>query len=101
MNNPTIQFNFLESISLGERTRLKRFLAALFRKEKTPLSELQYIFCSDDYLLDINWQFLQHDYYTDIVTFNLAEKGQAISGEIYISIHRVKENAKDFGSSVR
>jgi len=101
MNNPTIQFNFLKPISLGERTGLKRFLASLFRKEKIPMAELRYIFCSDDYLLEINRQFLQHDYYTDIITFNLAEKGHPINGEIYISVDRVRENARDFASPVR
>jgi len=101
MNNPPIQFNFLEPISLVDRNRLKRFLVALFKRERKPLAELQYIFCSDPYLLDINRQFLQHDYYTDIITFNLAEKGQPTQGEIYISVDRVKDNAQNFDSSLR
>lgn len=101
MNNPSIQFNFLEPISLTERTRLKRFLIALFKRERKPLAELQYIFCSDPYLLEINRQFLQHDYYTDIITFNLAEKGQPISGEIYISVDRVRDNALNFDSPLK
>ena len=100
MNNPSIQFNFLESISLTNRGRLKRFLVALFQKEKKPLTELQYIFCSDPYLLDINRQFLHHDFYTDIITFDLADKGQPIQGEIYISVDRVRDNAGTFGSTI-
>lgn len=100
MNNPTIQFNFLEPTPLRERTRLKRFLASLFKKEKKRLAELQYIFCSDEYLLQINRQFLRHDYYTDIITFDLSEKGQPINAEIYISIDRVRDNAWKFGSPV-
>jgi rRNA maturation RNase YbeY len=100
MNNPIIQFNFLESISLKDRTRLRRFIISLFKKERKPLAELQYIFCSDDYLLEINRQFLHHDYYTDIITFDLAEKGQPTSGEVYISVDRVRDNATQFGSAV-
>jgi rRNA maturation RNase YbeY len=101
MTIPTIQFNFLEPIDLRDRTRLKRFLASLFKKEGKQLDELQYIFCSDDYLLDINRQYLYHDFYTDIITFDLSEKGQSINAEIYISVDRVRENAREFGSSLR
>ena len=101
MNNPTIQFNFLEPISLAERTRLKQFIILLFKREKAPLAEIQYIFCSDQYLLAINRQFLQHDYYTDIITFDLSEPGQPINAEIYISVDRVRENAREFKSSVK
>lgn len=56
------------------------------------MSKLRFIFCSDAYLLEINRQYLQHDYYTDIITFDLGEAGN-IDGEIYISVERVKENA--------
>jgi rRNA maturation RNase YbeY len=84
-----------------DRTRLKRFLVALFKRERKPLAELQYIFCSDPYLLDINRQFLHHDFYTDIITFNLAEKGQPTQGEIYISVDRVRDNAQNFDSSLK
>ena len=101
MNNPSIRFNFLEPISLTERTRLKRFLIALFKRERKSLAELQYIFCSDPYLLEINHQFLQHDFYTDIITFELAERGQPTCGEIYISVDRVRDNAQNFDSSLK
>jgi len=101
MNNPSIQFNFLEPISLAERTRLKRFLVTLFKRERKALAELQYVFCSDPYLLEINRQFLHHDFYTDIITFDLSEKGQPTSGEIYISVDRVRDNAQNFDSSLK
>ena len=101
MNNPTIQFNFLEAVSLTDRTRLKRFIATLFKKEKKVLAELNYIFCSDEYLLEMNRQFLHHDYYTDIITFDLSEPGHSINAEIYISVDRVKDNAAQFGASVK
>jgi probable rRNA maturation factor len=100
MNNPSIRFNFLESISLPDRIRLKRFLVTIFKKEKKSLAELQYVFCSDPYLLEINRQFLHHDFYTDIVTFNLAEKDQPTLGEIYISIDRVRDNARTFNTTI-
>ena len=96
----SIYFSFPADISLRERTRLKTFLTALFRREKTSLAELQYVFCSDAYLLDINRQYLKHDYYTDIITFDLSDPGLPINGEIYISVDRVRENAREFNSSV-
>ena len=107
MTIPTIQFNFLQPITLRDRTRLKQFLVSLFKKEGKSLGELQYIFCSDDYLLDINRQYLNHDYYTDIITFDLsdtfglADGGHSINAEIYISVDRVRDNAQEFGSSLR
>ena len=101
MTIPTIQFNFLEPLDLRDRNRLKKFLASLFKKEGKPLAELQYIFCSDDYLLAINRHYLSHDYYTDIITFDLSEKGQPINAEIYISVDRVRENAREFESSLK
>jgi probable rRNA maturation factor len=101
MTIPIIQFNFLEPITLKDRTRLKKFLLTLFKKEKEKLAELQYIFCSDEYLLAINKQYLGHDYYTDIITFDLSAKNQSINAEIYISVDRVKENADEFGNSFK
>jgi rRNA maturation RNase YbeY len=81
------------------RTALKTFLLQLFKREKKSLEQLNYIFCTDEYLLEINRSFLQHDYYTDIISFELADKKQASQGEIYISIDRVKENAREIGES--
>jgi rRNA maturation RNase YbeY len=99
--NARIQFHFIQPVSLEERTRLKQFIVTLFQKEKKKLAELQYIFCSDPYLLEINRQFLQHDFYTDIITFPLSDPGQPISGEIYISVDRVRDNTREFGSSLK
>jgi probable rRNA maturation factor len=99
--NAKIQFHILQPVSLKERARLKLFIIDLFRREKKPLAELSFIFCSDQYLLEINRQFLQHDFYTDIITFPLSDPGQPISGEIYISVDRVRENAAAFGSSLK
>lgn len=96
-----IQFNFLEPIDLRDRSRLKKFLISLFKKEGKGLNELQYIFCSDRYLLEINRQYLNHDYYTDIITFDLSERNQPINAEIYISVDRIRENAGDYNSTLK
>jgi rRNA maturation RNase YbeY len=102
-SKPSIRFAFLEggSFTLTERNALKAFIISLFKKEKTAISDLQYIFCSDDYLLEINKQYLQHDYYTDIITFGLSGPGQPVEGEIYISVDRVRDNAANFGSTFK
>jgi rRNA maturation RNase YbeY len=90
----SIQFHFLHSnAGPRDRQKLKAFILSIFKKERTSLNTLTYIFCSDTYLLKINQQFLQHNYYTDIVSFNLAARNAAIEGEIYISLDRVRENA--------
>ncbi|MEP6749426.1 MAG: rRNA maturation RNase YbeY [Bacteroidota bacterium] len=68
---------------------------SICKREKTGIASLNYIFCSDKYLLEINKSFLQHDYYTDIITFNLAAKNTPVEGEIYISLDRVRENSKE------
>ncbi len=86
--------------SLQSRSELKAFIESLFKKEKKKLASINYIFCSDKRLLEINRQFLQHDYYTDIITFDLSET-DAIQAEIYISIDRVKDNAKTEGVSFK
>jgi len=90
----SIEFHFMyPSAHPRQRRRLRSFLLELLRKEQTPVSSLSYIFCDDKFLLSINKQFLQHDYYTDIISFNLADKGLPVEGEIYISVERVKDNA--------
>ncbi|WP_142684540.1 rRNA maturation RNase YbeY [Chitinophaga polysaccharea] len=81
---------------LKGKRKLKLFLNDLFAAEGQGLQSLHYIFCSDTYLLEINRQFLQHDTYTDIVTFEMGEDPDITEGEIYISIDRVLENAEKF-----
>lgn len=82
-----------KSVSLRDRTRLKAFIKTLFKREGKKLDSVNYIFCSDKRILEINRQFLNHDYYTDIITFDLSESAQ-ITAEIYISLDRVRDNAK-------
>jgi probable rRNA maturation factor len=95
-STPLIQFHFLLAVSFTQRTLVKEVIRDLFKKEKTKLEQLQYIFCSDEYLLEINKEHLQHNYYTDIITFDLSENPNAVIGEIYISIDRVKDNAQTY-----
>ena len=67
----------------------------LFKKEGSMLRSLNVIFCTDDALLVINRDFLNHDYYTDIITFPINKDKSSVEAELYISIDRVKENAKE------
>ena len=97
-----IKFFFQDvKISISGRNKLKLFIVSVFRREKKPLRSLNYVFCSDEHLLEINRRFLIHDYFTDIISFNLAEKGVPVEGEIYISVDRVKDNAKRMGLTVK
>ena len=80
---------------------LKQFIELLFKKEKKGLYELTYVFCSDEYLLGINEDFLKHDFYTDIITFDLSENNKQTIGETYISIDRIKDNAKTMNTSIK
>ena len=92
---PSIRFFFPRQTSLANRGPLKSFIQKLIRKEGKKLGGLNYVFCSDKELLKINQDFLQHDYYTDIITFGLSEPNLPIEAEVYISIDRVKDNAKN------
>ena len=83
---------------LKQRNRLKSFLASTAESSKRPLGSLNIIFCCDEHLLGINRDFLQHDYYTDIITFDLSASSKApLEAELYISVDRVKENATNLG----
>jgi rRNA maturation RNase YbeY len=74
--------------------KLKNWVKQVVLKEKNSLKELNFIFCNDEYLHKINIEYLQHDTYTDIITFDNADKKNNIEGDIFISIERVKENAQ-------
>ena len=95
------RFCILKNISLSNRTRLKAFLAKLSLEEKTKIESLTIIFCSNQYLLDINKRFLKHDYYTDIITFDLTPVGnKEKTAEIYISTDQIRKNAVDFNTTI-
>ena len=73
------------------------WLRKVAEKENCRLGDINIIFCSDPYLLNINLQYLGHDYYTDIITFDYSEK-PVVSGDLFISIDSVRENASFYGS---
>ena len=85
--------------TLGNRVALKSFIEKRVKKEGLAIESLNYVFCSDKYLLQINKQFLNHNYYTDIISFDLSEEPGKLIGEVYISVDRVKDNAKIHGTS--
>ena len=89
----SIHFNFAEIDEFSlQRRNIKDWIKNCTVNEKRKLGDIQYIFCSDDYLLKINKQFLNHDYLTDIVTFDYDEK-DIISGDVFISVDRITENS--------
>ena len=83
------------TVPLQNRKRLKKMLVEIISFNSLRLESLSFIFCSDEFLLSINQQFLQHDFYTDIITFDMSETKGLVNGEIYISIDRVNENAME------
>lgn len=86
-----IQF-FYENLPESVNTDYTRWLKDIIVSEGKKLGEINYIFCDDDYLLKVNQDYLQHDYYTDIITFDYV-KGKTISGEIFVSLQRISDNA--------
>ena len=99
MNDTELSF-FVEdlefSLPLAE-SQLTRWLSALAAQHNHSLGALNYIFCSDEYLHGINVEYLDHDTYTDIITFDGSEEEGLLEGDIFISIERVQENASSFG----
>ena len=79
---------------LPEKLRRKRWLKSLATTAGYRIQELNYVFCSDEYLFQMNVDYLNHDTYTDIITFDNSEKEYDLEGDIFISIDRVRENAK-------
>ena len=98
----SISFNKADkNTTLAKRSVLKAFIEKAIKKEGLHIETLQYIFCSDKYILGINKSYLQHDYYTDIISFDLSETKGKLIGEVYISIDRVKDNAKTHKTSLK
>lgn len=94
---PEITF-FAEDIDfeLENQDPIKAWIAQTIEAEGAELGELNYIFCTDEYLHQINVEYLDHDTYTDIITFDNAEIEGIIEGDIFISIERVRENATEY-----
>lgn len=86
-----IQF-FYENLPETVNTEYTKWLKDIILSEGKKLGEINYIFCDDEYLLKVNQDYLQHDYYTDIITFDYV-RGKTISGEIFVSLQRISDNA--------
>jgi rRNA maturation RNase YbeY len=101
-SSPKVNF-FSEGVksNINDRKALKGFIELIFKKEKKSLGSINYIFCTDRALRKINKDYLNHDYFTDIITFHLSEPDKPIVSEVYISIDRIKENSKDLGVTYR
>ncbi|QED38462.1 rRNA maturation RNase YbeY [Antarcticibacterium arcticum] len=93
-----INFYSENDFILEEQEKYGRWIEAVIASEAKKLEELSYIFCDDDYLLNLNEEFLKHDTYTDIITFDYSV-GKILQGDIYISTERVKENSTEFNVS--
>lgn len=92
-----IQFHYLVSpFYLPNRNELKAYIFRLFKSKGREIDHINYIFCTDDYLYDLNVKHLNHKTYTDIITFDLSTDKTALVADIYISIDRVRENATAF-----
>ncbi len=85
---------------LKEKLNRKRWLKNIATKAGFKIKELNYVFCSDEYLYQINLEYLNHETYTDIITFDNSEKEFDLSGDIFISIDRVNENAKTHNQEI-
>lgn len=97
MPSPEIRF-FAEQIdfSLPHPRKTSRWIKLVADKENAPVGELNFIFCDDGYLHNLNLRYLQHDTYTDIITFDNSTTAGTMAGDVFISIDRVRENASKF-----
>ncbi|MFD1630103.1 rRNA maturation RNase YbeY [Pseudopedobacter beijingensis] len=95
-----LPINFFQeevNYKLADINKVRSWINETIEAEKHQLGELNFILCTDEYLLKINQEYLDHDTYTDIITFDNSEEEGWIYGDIFISIERIKENAKSFG----
>ena len=83
-------------VNLTNRRAVKQVIAFLFQNENCDLERINYIFCSDKYLLRINKEFLNHSTLTDVITFSFSATKKPLHGEVYLSMERIMENAKSF-----
>jgi len=93
-----ISFNYETDFKLEDEGKISEWISKAINSENCKEGELNYIFCSDDYLHKINVDFLNHDTLTDIISFDYSV-GKELHGDIYISVERVEDNAKDFDVS--
>ncbi|HEY9559906.1 MAG TPA: rRNA maturation RNase YbeY [Anseongella sp.] len=100
MSRETIHFFSEDSpFRLKGKTKVRQWLKSVAAAENYRIAEISYIFCSDIYLLEMNRSYLDHDTFTDIITFEHTSEQDALAGDIYISVDRFRENAEKFGVS--
>ena len=99
-----IRFFAETPFKIDDKQKLKQWIKLVVSNENKKIGDINFIFCDDEYLLAINQQYLKHDYYTDVISFDNSFNN-TISGEIYISINTVKDNAQnrsiDFTAELR
>jgi len=93
-------FNEDINYKLPQKQITRQWLKRQAEREGYAVGDLNYIFCSDEYVLQVNRDYLQHDYYTDIITFDQGEEEGKIEGDIFISVERVIDNARQLNLSV-
>ena len=93
-----ISFNYETDFLLDNETQFSDWISRVILSENKKEGDINYIFCDDEYILEINKQYLDHDYYTDIISFDYSV-GNELNGDIFVSIERVKENATDFNAT--
>jgi probable rRNA maturation factor len=97
-----INFHSLVSgFALSGKREIKKWLTNVITDHGKSLGQIDFIFCSDEYILEINREHLNHDYYTDVITFDYSEEEKLSSGDIFISIDSVSENAKECNIAIR
>ena len=98
MEPQKINFYSENDFVLEDHRKYEKWIERVIASEEKKLEEISYIFCDDEYLLNLNEEFLKHDTYTDIITFDYSV-GKILQGDIYISTERVKENSAEFNVS--
>ena len=93
-----IEYFFEDIDQIQIESTIKEWLIQLIKSDGFKVGQVNYIFCNDEYLLKVNRDFLNHDYYTDVITFDYV-KGKTVSGDIFVSLPRISENAEQLGSS--
>ena len=93
-----IEFNYETAFQLGDENRLQKWIVDVTSEKEFEIGEINYIFCDDAYLHKLNLEFLQHDTLTDIISFDNS-LGKLLSGDVFISVERVEENAKEYNVS--
>lgn len=86
------------AFDLKNKLKVKKWISDIIKAQNKKVGDISYLFCDDAYLIEVNHTYLDHDTYTDIITFDYVE-GDLISGDIMISVERVKENAQLFNTS--